>query len=90
MLKKALTVAAVVLAFSLNAQVSTKTVASKNEAVFTSPQPTRIVVAQSTPVASKASFTSPALQHIAGNSTKQTTRTTEVFGVQPRRIYPSH
>ena len=90
MLKKALTVAAVVLAFSLNAQVNTKTVASKNEAVFTSPQPTRIMVASATPAANKVSFTSPAMQHIAGNSAKQTPRTTEVFGVQPRRIYPTH
>ncbi len=53
-------------------------------------QPTRILIENSnanTPA--KGEFTSPDLQHVAGNSPKQTPRTTEVFGVEPRRTKPT-
>ncbi|UPT67207.1 MAG: hypothetical protein M0D57_00450 [Sphingobacteriales bacterium JAD_PAG50586_3] len=89
MLKRTLTIAAVCFALGLSAQVRVQKVATKDQAVFTV-QPTRIVVENSNAnAATKAEFTAPAMQHVAGNSQKQTPRTNEVFGVEPRRTKPT-
>lgn len=89
MLKRTLTIAAVFFALGLSAQVRVQKVASKDQAVFTV-QPTRIIITgNDANAATKAEFTSPAVQHVAGNSPKQTPRTTEVFGVEPRRTKPT-
>ena len=89
MLKRTLTIAAVCFALGLSAQLRVQKVASKDQAVFTV-QPTRILIENSNANApAKGEFTSPDLQHVAGNSPKQTPRTTEVFGVEPRRTKPT-
>lgn len=88
MLKHTITIAALFLTIGLSAQVRVQKVASKSQAVFTV-QPTRIVVENSTPQPAKATFTSPAATNIAGNAAKQTPRSTEVFGVEPRRTQPT-
>jgi hypothetical protein len=88
MLKRTLTIASVLLALGLNAQVRVQKVATKADAVFTV-EPTRIMVENNNTPTTKAAFTSPAMVHIAGNSTKQTPRSTEVFGIEPRRTKPT-
>ena len=90
MLKNIVTIAALLFALGASAQVNEQTVATKDKAVFTSAAPTRIKVANTTTQpATKGQFTGAAQQRIGGNSTKQTARPTEVFGVEPRRTQPA-
>lgn len=85
MLKKTLTIAALLFALGASAQVSI----DKDKAVFTSAAPTRIMVTNTNQPVAKGQFTNAAQQRVAGSSTKQTVRTTEVFGVEPRRTQPT-
>ncbi len=89
MLKKTLTLAAVLFALGAGAQVTQQTVATKDKAVFTSAALTRITVASTSQPTAKGQFNGAAQQHVAGNSTKQTPRPVEVFGVEPRRTQPT-
>lgn len=87
MLKRTLTLAALLCAFGLSAQVKVQHVASKDQAVF-GVEPTRIVVDNTTQPAARATFSGAELQHTPGNPTKQAQRPQITFGVEPRRIKP--